>query len=201
MTEPQVLPQDIIMLMGGRSRRMGRDKALLELDGEPMVYRILRLLNGVGRPIAVCNPEGVLLPLTIPMVMDHWQDCGPLAGIHAGLAHGREEMALVVACDMPFVSPVLGETLMKTMIKEKKDAVIPRVAGKEHPLFAVYHRRILPLLESMLAEGKDRSVTGFLQQIDTLYIEEVQGWAPWQFAHSLFNMNKPEDYMKVIHQK
>ncbi|SFS73050.1 molybdenum cofactor guanylyltransferase [Marininema halotolerans] len=185
----------LILLMGGRSRRMGTDKAFLEINGERMLERVLRRLDGVGAPVVVCNQHVVFPSINVPVVRDHWDHRGPLAGIHAGLSHGEEEIAFVVACDMPFASAAVAHFLMDVMMKKKVDAVVPRVGQREHPLFAVYHRRILPIVESILTKEKDYSMHHLLRCIQAHYVEQVRGLTPVELNQALFNMNHPGDHL------
>ncbi|MFC4075676.1 molybdenum cofactor guanylyltransferase [Salinithrix halophila] len=190
--------RSLILLAGGESRRMGRNKAYLPLAGEPMAARILHRLKGVGKPLlaAGCRPFPSIPG--IPVVQDHWPGCGPLAGIHAGLVYGNSELNLVVACDMPFVSRELAGFLLEKAEKiPGADALVPRAEGRIHPLFAVYRRRTFPFLEEILQENTDRSVTRFLERTDTIEVGEEEWHHLADPRLALLNMNRPGDYDQV----
>src|SRR2546430_13569094 len=99
-----------VVLAGGSSRRMGRDKALMTLGGEPLVVRAVRLLSGVCSDVAVASGDGRRLDgagLGVRQVADVVPDAGPVAGIAAGLEAARHALVAVVAVDMPDANPAL----------------------------------------------------------------------------------------------
>src|SRR5690606_20588107 len=101
-----------IILAGGKSSRMGRNKALLDFHGQTVIETIANELQKiVNHLIIVTNNQEDYAFLQLPMVSDKWQGIGPLAGIHAGLSISKTEKNLVVACDMPFVSREIGSYL------------------------------------------------------------------------------------------
>ncbi|QKG84031.1 molybdenum cofactor guanylyltransferase [Kroppenstedtia pulmonis] len=169
---------------------MGRDKAHLEIEGENMLFRIRELLSGIGDIRIVSRPGLPRYLPGVPVVYDRFLDKGPLAGIHAGLMSSEQDYNLVVACDMPFVSSELAHLLFREA--KGVDAVVPEYDGQIHPLFAVYHRRCLPELESFLEKGECR-VRSFLREIHTRYIPVEK----WVSDMTLFNMNSPADWQKA----
>ena len=102
-----------IILAGGKSSRMGTNKALLTIDGKTVIERIVNQLEQiVDEIIVVTNPFHDYEFLQLPMVEDKWKGMGPLAGIEAGLNASTTERNLIVACDMPFISIELGKYLL-----------------------------------------------------------------------------------------
>ena len=146
MTSPS-LPLTAIVLAGGRSRRMGRPKALLEHEGVPLVVWILRrveplcqqqLLAGGTKNIPAAVHQS--MP-DVKVVTDAFPGAGPLAGLQAGLAAGSTDANLLLACDLPALDPKLVEFLLNHWQPERFDAVVPWVEERWQPLHALYHRR------------------------------------------------------------
>ena len=188
----------VIILSGGNSRRMGTNKALLKIAEKPNIERIKEEVEKQFKEILlVTNDLDSYQFLNIPMVSDHFLGKGPLAGIHAGLAASQNEINLVVACDMPFVSAGLGMILVENI--GEYDAVVPLIEGKQHPLFAVYHKRTLPKLEDCLVNNNLR-MKNLLDQVNTLHMTEkdFQKYGDQRLERIFFNMNHRDEY---IHAK
>ncbi|GGA41386.1 putative molybdenum cofactor guanylyltransferase [Kroppenstedtia guangzhouensis] len=183
----------LIILAGGQSRRMGRDKALLPLAGEIMVRRVIRRLSLRGKwAIMVSSNQPEKFPgLEVPVVPDQLLEGGPLAGIHACLETSPCEWNLVTACDLPFVSGEVAQQLLALAGSGTWDVVVPVAGNRAHPLFGVYSRRCRRQLEVFL-KGGGRRVTDFLKRAKTRY---VSGEFPDKI---FFNMNRPEDYYRAI---
>lgn len=182
----------LIVLAGGRSRRMGRDKALLPLAGEMMVMRMIRRLSLQGEWVVMVssNQPDKFVELKAPVVPDQFLGGGPLAGIHACLQRSPCALNLVTACDLPFVSGEVARQLLALAGTGTWDVVVPEDGKRVHPLFGVYHRRCRWRLESFL-EGGGRRVGDFLKEVNTRY---VSGPFP---DGIFFNMNRPEDYHRA----
>ena len=113
-----------VILAGGRSSRMGTDKALIEFDGEPLGERVLRMLRAACDPILVASGDGRRLgSLGVPQVADVVAEAGPLGGIVAGLEAAETDLVAVVAVDMPFASAEVLRLLAERWNGE--DAVVP----------------------------------------------------------------------------
>lgn len=119
-----------IVLAGGRATRMGADKALLQIEGETMLARTVRLVSGVVSEVVIVGRTALPPELAAtPAIRDAHGDAGPLGGIATGLAHVRSEPALVVACDLPFLQTDLLELLLT--LAPGYDAVVPRLSERE----------------------------------------------------------------------
>ena len=145
-----------IVLAGGRSRRLGRDKAVEPFDGQPLIRRVTGQLAAVTDEIVVvvANPErGKELPLDggHRLAVDVFPDKGSLGGIFSGLAAARNPWGLVVACDMPF----LNRRLLAAMLSLRPgfDAVVPRPGAYPEPTHALYAKSCLPHIEGQ-ADGR-----------------------------------------------
>jgi molybdopterin-guanine dinucleotide biosynthesis protein A len=144
-----------IVLAGGLSTRMGRDKASLPWGGEDLLHAALRALAPVcGRLIVVSNQPRTIALDGVSVVADRFPGCGPLAGIHAGLTAATGDYSFVVACDMPYIKSTAVAWMAAAAAGY--DAAVPFIDGYYHPLHAVYSRRCLPVIERMLTAGQCR---------------------------------------------
>ena len=188
-----------VVLAGGRSTRLGRDKALLELEGRPLITRTLDVLAQLtGDLIIVTNRASHLFPQSARVVADRYVDAGVLAGVHAGLLAARGELALVVACDMPF----LNLDLLRYIISLARDAdvVVPRWTDVE-PLHAVYRpATCLGPIERALARGERRIVSFYRDEVREVRVRYVERAEITRFdpqGLSFFNVNGPEDWERA----
>lgn len=187
-----------IILAGGKSSRMGTNKALLLIDGKTVIERIVdEVKETVDELLIVTNSFEEYEFLNLPMVEDVWKGMGPLAGIHAGLNRSSHDKNLIVACDMPFVSGKLGALLLHELVDFQ--AVVPNIEGQLHPLFAAYHKNVSEKVEECIKENQLR-IRAFLQQTHTKIVneEELKNLG-FRFRElDFFNMNHPEEYTKAI---
>lgn len=182
----------VILLAGGQSSRMGTNKALLPIGGQQNIVRIKEELSrDFPPPILVTNQPEEYAALGLPMVTDQYPGKGPLAGLHAGLLASAFEDNLLVACDMPFVSSRLGQFLWTQL--EGYDAVAPYLGGKQQPLFAVYRKSTLPIVEACLQQDQLR-MFDFLKQIRVNEIHVDHTSLEMNLERAFFNMNHPSDY-------
>jgi molybdopterin-guanine dinucleotide biosynthesis protein A len=180
-----------IVLAGGLSRRMGRDKASLPWGGEDLLHAVLRALAPVcGELIVVSNRPRAIAVADVAVVGDRYEGCGPLGGIHAGLSAAGGEYSFVAACDMPYLKS--EAVAFMAAAAAGYDAAVPFIDGYYHPLHAVYSRRCLPIIEEMLAAGRRRIIDFYpavnLRQINAV---ELAGFDP--ALAMLSNLNSPED--------
>lgn len=178
-----------VVLAGGRSTRMGSDKALLEIDGVALVDRAAGVLAQVCDKVLIASGDGARLGRAGEIV-DALPDAGPLAGILAAMEAAAHPLLVVVAVDMPQASATVLTRL--TIEIGEHDACVPVVGGRAHPLHGVYATRCAPDLRHYVETG-GRAVMGFLDQADVrLCGAEVWGAADpaGRFAA---NLNRPED--------
>jgi len=188
--EPSADEATGLLLAGGQSRRFGRDKARHAIDGQSMIRRVYQTLATVVPRVLVSvrDDEGHyddLLPASPPYVRDVVPDAGPLAGLAAGARSADVPWLLVLACDLPAVTPSVLHTLLNARTSGL-DAVVARTPDEQaHPHCAAYRRApVRPLVESML-EADRRSMHGLLAELDVRYVD-----AP---KPPLRNVNRPED--------
>ena len=200
-------PLTLLILAGGRSSRMGRDKAWLDLDGAPLVERVARrLLPLAGEVLFSANdpqpfaPLIAALPRPAAVVADVYPDAGPLGGLHAGLVAAAYDAVLAVATDMPFVDARVVELMVA--VCGAADAVAPRLrlAGfdepQAEPLHAVYRKTCLPAVEAALARGRRRMIS-FLAEVSTCYVDEEMLRSVDPALRSFRNVNTPEEWAAI----
>lgn len=183
-----------IILSGGKSSRMGTNKALLKINEKPTIERITDTLNvSFNDIILVTNHPEDYQFLGVKMVSDQYPGQGPLAGIHAGLLSSPCELNFVVACDMPFVSVDLAEILVKKC--GDYDAVIPVINGVQHPLFAVFQKRVTDVVAQSIEAGRLR-MKHLLDSLNVRYVTEkdLQACSSIDIERVFFNMNHPNEY-------
>jgi molybdopterin-guanine dinucleotide biosynthesis protein A len=183
-----------IILAGGQSTRLGRDKSLLPLDGEPLLAHVVHRLSLLSDDrIVVTNDPARYESLALParLVPDERPGVGALMGLYSGLKAAHHPYALVVACDMPF----LNLSLLRYMASliEGYDVVVPHLDGYFEPLYAIYSKACLPAIERVLAQGR-RQIIAFFDQVRVRRVaeSEIDRFDP---AHASFlNVNTPEDW-------
>ncbi len=149
-----------IVLAGGYSRRMGKDKAWIELAGESLLSRVVRITTRVVTPVVVAARTGQRLPglpRAIAIVRDTFEDAGPLAGLLAGLQSLSSscDAAFVVCCDQPLLRPAFVHAMIQLM--ETAPAVIPVIDERIHALTGIYRTSCLAKIEEQLQEGELRA--------------------------------------------
>jgi len=181
----------LLILAGGRSRRMGRDKAQLPAgDGTLIDHLARRLAPVVDETLVAGGPESVRLA-GARRIDDRYQGLGPLAGMHAGLLEARFSLVWVVACDLPDVEPALGELLRG--YAAGVDAVVPRLGDDSQGVCAVYDRSLAARIETFLQTG-ERRVQDFLGRIAVRYVTAAELRRVDPELRSFRNINTLADY-------
>ncbi len=180
-----------VILTGGASRRMGRDKAMLTLDDETFIDRIAAAMTSVLNDVLLSGSDiDRARCIGLRSVPDEIPSVGPLGGIYSAF-HSTDADALVVAaCDLPFVTTELLKCLMDFA---RSNAVVYAADSREaQPLLGVYPRSVLPVLDRYLCCG-GRSVHRFLAEIESIPVrvdEHIHNYD----MRSLLNVNTPEEY-------
>ncbi len=184
-----------IVLAGGKSLRLGREKALEEIDGQSLIERVIERLSPLGNEIIVVTSSSVqFTDLGVKMVLDSYPGKGSLVGLHAGLKEATSFHSLVVGCDMPFLNLALLRHLMA--LSPGFDVVIPRVGEEVEPLHAVYSKNCLAPIEAQLREGRLR-IADFFPAVGVRYVEnaEIEKFDPQHL--SFFNINSEADLARA----
>lgn len=195
------------ILAGGASRRMGRDKAQMRLQDKTFIERAATALDKItGEKISVVGnlpfdnlqvnlSSNKLLELPVISDIRTENERAALVGLHSAIAHTKSKWALVVACDLPFVTAELFERLTSFLDDEKFDAIVPlQPDSRPQPLCAFYRRSCLAVIEEML-KGDDWSLHKLLRQIKTRFVE-FRELADLPNSEYFFrNINTPEDFL------
>ncbi|WNF36156.1 molybdenum cofactor guanylyltransferase [Bacillaceae bacterium IKA-2] len=184
----------VIILAGGKSSRMGKNKALLPIDGLTTIERIKTIVSEDFEDILIVANEPELYEfLELPITEDKVKNKGPLAGIQAGLLAAKNNTNVLIACDMPFISVELAKFLVAR--SEGFDAVVPIIDGQRHPLFAVYKKTVLKAIDELFKKDELR-IKDLLDCVKVNYITEKDflNEGIVNLEQSFYNMNRPSEY-------
>ena len=206
----------VVILAGGQSRRLGQDKVVADFGGEPLLRRVIRrAVAGIGGDddgdgigigdgkvevvVAVSDAaRAAALPLAPAhrIAVDRFPGGGALGGIYSGLEAAGAGWALVVACDLPFLSPTLLRHLADRRQRAGVDAVVPVVGGRPEPTHALYSRRCLPAIRARLEAGQLKAA-GFLDEVAVRYLDEAELRRHDPQLLSFYNINYPGDLARA----
>jgi molybdopterin-guanine dinucleotide biosynthesis protein A len=191
----RIKPISSIVLAGGQSSRLGRDKALLEVKGQFLIERIIDRLRQLSEEVIIATNEvDRYEEFEATVVRDIYPGKGALGGIYSGVKKASNSHSLVVACDMPF----LNLSLLRYMqtLAASYDVVIPRIGHLSEALHAIYAKDCLPFMEEQLQQG-DLRIIRFFSQVRVRYVEqeEIEIFDPQHL--SFFNINTEADLEKA----
>jgi molybdopterin-guanine dinucleotide biosynthesis protein B/molybdopterin-guanine dinucleotide biosynthesis protein len=178
-----------VLLAGGASTRMGRDKANLVLDELPLYVRVQRALAAVCGKLLIAGDRPDLVSSACPVFADSFPGSS-LGGLHTALKNADSDWVLVLPCDLPYPSPRLLHSLLAQRGPDI-DAVVPRHPQGSEPLIACYRRTVLPIVEEQLMAGNLR-LTALLDRLRVAWLEPDQLPPGWRRA--LRNLNTVEDF-------
>jgi molybdopterin-guanine dinucleotide biosynthesis protein A len=182
----------VFILAGGKSTRMGTDKAFVDYEGRTLLARALDLARSVTPDVRIVGNREKFAPFA-PVVEDIFRDCGPLGGIHAALRASSSELNVMLAVDTPFVSwAFLQYLISQAQSAPEAAALLPRDGESSQPLCAIYRREFADAAESALLAGRNR-IDALFSEVRTRMIEreELEGAG---FSRSIFrNLNTPEE--------
>lgn len=181
---------------GGRSSRMGTDKAWLQLAGRPMIEHVIKSLQAATTTVAILADNPEYAKLGFKVFKDSQTGIGPLEAIRTALQNSTTEHLVLVGCDLPFVTPELFKLLIN--VAEDYEVVVPMsYEGKLEPLCAIYGKTALKEVENLIASG-ERKISTLFDRVATRFVrfEELR---PLPASHFFFtNINTPADYEHAI---
>lgn len=183
---------------GGQSSRMGEDKALKIFLGRPLIQRVADRLTPIADEIIVTtNRPDAYAFLNLRLFSDIKPERGALGGLYTAIASATQPIVAVVACDMPFASPRLIETMSRLLVEEEADVVIAKSEGGYEPLHAVYRREAcLPAIEKSIDADQWKVIAWFPQvKVRVLTLDEIKSADPEGLA--FWNVNTPEEFAKA----
>ncbi len=188
----------LIILAGGKSSRMGRNKALLPVGKRPLIQHLFDRLRPLFDEALISTNDRTGYPaLDATWVPDAFPNTGALGGMHASLQAMRSEEAFVIGCDTP--QPNLDLVRHLLSLVPGADAVVPRIDGRPEPTHAVYSRTVVPAAERQLRAGRYK-ITGFFDEVRVRYVEEdeVRHFDPE--LRSFTDLDTPAEYEGYLRQ-
>ena len=180
------------VLAGGKSTRMGKDKAFVEFKGRILLARALELAAGLDREVRIVGSPARFAAFG-KVIEDIYRDHGPLAGIHAALKSSSTELNLMLAVDLPFVQPDFLKYLISAAMATNALATVPRTEDGLQPLCAVYRREFAKVAEQSLAQGRNK-IDALFAEVETKTVE-LEELSRGGFSGKMFrNLNTPEEF-------
>lgn len=187
-----------VILAGGKSRRFGKNKSFIRIDGTPLIEKVVNVMVSVFEHcLIVTNTPEEYAYLGLPMVQDVIKGAGPLGGIFTGLKSIHDESGFFVACDMPCLNAPFVRYLVGA--KEDHDAVVPRIGRMVEPLHAVYSKTSIEPLKAVIDSGV-RQILELFSRIQVRYVEEETIRAFDPNLRCFLNVNRPEDLARLTEE-
>ena len=180
-----------VVLVGGKSSRYGSNKALVQVDGVPLIERVIGVMERVFENlILVTNTPGEYAHLGFPMYEDIIKGLGPIGGIYTGLTVMPDDVGFFVACDMPF----LNHDLIRYIVMERghADVVVPRVKGMVESLHALYRKECLSSVKGLI-ESREYQIFRIFNEVSVRYIDEDELRRFDPALRCFININRPEE--------
>lgn len=190
------MPLSGAILAGGQSRRMGRNKALLDVQGQPLIARVLGVVQRVAADcFVIANEATPYAFLGLPVYPDRWPGCGAIGGVYTALEQAAHPYTLLVACDMPWLNLHLLQALAALADAAPADppaAIVPLWQGRPEPLHAIYHHTCRPQLAQQIAAG-DLKMAHLFRAVAVRYMTEAEVARYDPTGRSFTNLNTPAD--------
>ena len=183
------------VLAGGKSSRMGTDKAVLPLQGRTLLEQVRAILEQVCGKVFILGSRA-LYERFGECIEDVFVDCGPLGGIHAALVSSITPYSLITAVDTPFIDVEFFSYMIERALNSSAIVTAPRVGGVVQPACSVFSRDFLPLAEAALKAGKYKVEPVFPRERTLLLTED--DWKQFAKAEEMFeNLNTPDDFERA----
>ena len=179
-----------IILAGGKSKRMGTDKALLEVDGSTLLENMIQKLQPLCSEIIISSNNNEHANFGLSVFKDEVKDCGPIGGLSTCLAKAKTDWSLVVSVDSAFIEPEFISFLIENI--GESDAVIPVWDRGKEPLIALYSRSCLPAIKKMI-NNSEYKMHNLFRHLNVNFID-ADTWVK-KFPQLFHNLNRPEDLL------
>ena len=188
-----------IILSGGKSTRMGENKAFIEIEGVPIVSRIYTLFKELFQEvIIVTNQPELFKNFDSKIYSDLLPNKGALGGLFTGLFFSNFQYSFCVACDMPFIKKSLVQYLINNI--EGEDVIVPRAKDGLQPLHAVYSKNCLDPIKKIMEQGKYK-IIDFYNLVSIKIVEEKDFTSLDPLRESFINVNTPEELFMILKVK
>jgi molybdopterin-guanine dinucleotide biosynthesis protein A len=183
-----------IILTGGKSTRMGTDKAHLLINGRTMIDGIISALSQLFNEIIISGPtDAVSVQRNFKQVEDIYKGLGPIAGVYSGLFFSTEEINFVTSCDIAEIDVNIVEYMKAAL--GNSDASIIKISAYVEPLFGFYKKSAMHVLKKCMDEGRYKLSDAF-KYMDVRYVADSELRKVSPGFHGLWNINTPEDLRK-----
>ena len=179
-----------VILAGGESTRYGRNKALVDINGIPLIERVSRVMQSLFQQvILITNTPDEYSFLKLPMYEDLIKGLGPLGGLFTGLTRMPNDVGFFVGCDMPSLNKELIRHIVE--IRDDSDVVVPRISGMMEPLHALYGKGCLPAIRKLIDSRKYQIIRVF-SEVSVKYVDEdlIRRFDPE--IRCFYNINEPQ---------
>ncbi|MBI1911805.1 MAG: molybdenum cofactor guanylyltransferase [Deltaproteobacteria bacterium] len=185
------------VLAGGKSRRMGFNKALIKIDDRTIIEKNVGLLKKEFDEVFIVANEVLLYEhLSTLIYSDLIKGAGSLGGVFTALFHAKSDYAFVVACDMPFLSPEAIKKMIKSA--DGSDCIVPFIGGKLHPMHTLYSKKCLKPIKTMIEEGNLR-ITDLFEKVRVKRLTE-EHFKGIPIIESVENVNTQDDLTRIGHK-
>lgn len=185
-----------VILAGGESRRMRRDKLTLAFGGSSLLAAVTDRFTGVFDTVYLSVKDPQKYPeIRVPRLVDIYPGCGPMSGLHAGLHMTGEDGIFLTAADLPFADPLAAQRIIE-LSGDSDVCITTDSAARYEPLFGYYKKTALPHVERALSSG-DYKIASLFDKV-RLRIVSKEELGPYWREELLLNVNYPEDYERLI---
>jgi len=178
-----------IILAGGKSSRMGSNKAFVEYKGTELIQIAINTMKPVVDEIKISGQEFEYSDLGYQVISDVYDNIGPIGGLHACLLHCKTDKLVLLPCDTPNIPSVFLHELLEN--SKDFDAVIPRMHGYIHPLCAVYNKKIFTVVENAIND-ESYAIYRLLKKMNVLYVD-IDESKPYFSPNIFHNVNEEKD--------
>lgn len=185
-----------IILAGGKSQRMGKDKGMCYLHGKPMVSYAIHLLEMVCDELIICANSDEYTTFGYPVFHDEIKNIGPIGGVYTGLLHTSTEHNLIVSCDTPLLNKEIFNLILFN--REGFQVVVPVIESFFEPLTAYYHSSVLPFVKQQI-DAHNFKLQGIFKQLNFLPLSD-QDYPEVIRKDKFINVNTQEILIKLENQ-
>jgi len=180
-----------VVLAGGESSRMGEDKSLMLINEQKLIEFSINALKPFCKEVLISSSKNAHQSFSCRKISDRFHKIGPIAGIQSALVHSDTDYIIILPCDSPMVKPEFVEYLISE-IEPNTSIIVPKYGPHLEPLFAIYHKKVLPIVEEQIKNG-DYRLTHLLELCQAKIVEVED-------RTCFVNINTPEDF-KIFYQK
>lgn len=182
------------VLAGGKSKRMGTDKAFLVFRDKPMLQHMLDFLTPFCKEVIISGNNSEFAPFNVKVIPDQFANCGPLGGLFTALSYSDTDWNIITGVDTPLLENELIHLLVSNL--GNADCIVPSHQLGVEPLVAFYHRNSLSIIEESIKAG-DYKLNNLLSKLKTQYVDCNN--LIEKYPGLFLNVNRPEDYNFINH--